>query len=375
LINRLRRVLSDKKIRACLQCAACSGCCPSARASPFRIRKLIRQIQLGSSGSFLKNDLSWLCVMCYKCLERCPKDVNIPYVVCALRDLAIRKGVAPKNVVALKENIDAYGNPYGLDNSLRWDWVNYTGAKVKVEGGGAETVYFVGCLSSYMGRLQEIPYAISLILDKAGEDWTFLNEELCCGHPLLLAGFINEFKELAAHNVKAVEDIEAKRLVTGCPGCTVAFRKEYPEILGRKLSFEVLHLSELLNRYVKQRRIRLRRFIGRVTYHDPCELGRLLNVFEDPRIVLKGFVSRFVECRESLTNSNCCGAGGLVKLSDPQLSDSLAKMRLGELIDTGAEVCVTACPACKLNLSEAALELGGIQIMDLSELVSQQLSR
>lgn len=251
LIDRLRLVLSDKKIRACLQCAACSGCCPSARASPFRIRKLIRQIQLGSSGAFSKSDLSWLCVMCYKCLERCPKDVNIPHVILALRNLAIGKGFAPETVVAVRRNVEAYGNPLGLDNSVRRDWIDYTGAKVKVGGSKAETVYFVGCLSSYMGRLQGIPYAISLILDKAGEDWTLLSDELCCGHPLLLAGFIDDFKELAARNVKIVEDIGAKLLLTGCPGCTVAFKREYQEIflplmttsfIGLNFAFTPKHL-------------------------------------------------------------------------------------------------------------------------------------
>jgi len=184
-------------------------------------------------------------------LERCPKDVNIPHVVLALRNLAIGKGFAPETVVAVRRNVEAYGNPLGLDNSVRRDWIDYTGAKVKVGGSKAETVYFVGCLSSYMGRLQGIPYAISLILDKAGEDWTLLSDELCCGHPLLLAGFIDEFKELAARNVKIVEDIGAKLLLTGCPGCTVAFKREYQEIflplmttsfIGLNFAFTPKHL-------------------------------------------------------------------------------------------------------------------------------------
>ncbi|MFX1519399.1 MAG: (Fe-S)-binding protein [Promethearchaeota archaeon] len=381
-------LLSGQNIRMCFQCSQCTASCPVSYVDPFNIRRLIRALQFGFKEKILRSDDIWKCTMCYECYDRCPNDVNIPKIIVALRKLAIDKGLGPKAVLDAKKNIIGSSNVWGLDEETRELAIeelkdNLAAKRITFSTKSkAKVVYFPGCLSLYLNRAQGISSAIMAILDKAKENWTFLEELKCCGHPLILTGAASEedLKKLAEWNVTKIEESGAKRLVTGCPGCLQAFKDEYPKILGRELNFEVVHFVQLLSEYLLSRRRRIpfpKKLIERVTYHDPCELGRVGGIFDEPREILQKtkVVSRYVESEpENLRNSRCCGAGGFIKSTHEGLSNDLADERLETLSRTKAGLCVTACPSCKLQLMDTALRSGSeIQIMDIAELIAKQL--
>ncbi len=357
----------------CFQCATCTGTCTSAQASDFRVRKLVRLAQLGLRSRILSGQLEWMCNTCYRCYERCPRGVDIPAIVIALRNLALKKGYVPEAVTLAEKAIIGSKNVFAIDHSLRRDWADYTGAEVEVKK-KADTVYFVGCITSYSGRVQGIAQAISSILNNVEEDWTLLEDEWCCGHPLALSGGADRIRKNVEHNVKAIEAKRAKRVVTGCPGCYLELKNEYPKHLGRPLKFQVLHFTELLDEHIEKGSVKVPKLNGRVTYHDPCELGRIGGIFDEPRRIIKSFVPDLVEPRENLRDSTCCGAGGFVKGTNLSLSSDLADLRMEILLNTGARTCLSACPSCHQNLMEAAVRKGdSVQVLDIAELVAQQL--
>jgi Fe-S oxidoreductase len=199
-------------------------------------------------------------------------------------------------------------------------------------------------------------------------------EEWCCGHPLGVGGATEGYREIAEHNVRVVENMRAKIVVSGCPGCCLAFREEYPRVLGRKPNFEVIHFTQLLDRYINEGKIRIPKLHATATYHDPCELGRLGGVLEEPRRVLGSFIENFIEPKESGRIGRCCGAGGLLKATNSLMSGDLAEKRLAMLNNTGAELILSACPSCDQNLGEASSRLpNSKRVQDLAELVAQQM--
>ncbi|MBS7642989.1 (Fe-S)-binding protein [Candidatus Bathyarchaeota archaeon] len=366
-------------VKACSQCAACTGSCPVALTGPLRIRKLMRQAQFGLRDKILQSDVLWTCTMCNECFERCPKAVDIPKVILTLRNLAVERGLAPKAVMQAESSVMNLRNLFGANPSIREFrlkkltkfYPQMIQAKIDEK---ADIVYWVGCIASYFGRIQGVPYAIASILNHVGENWTLLNEEWCCGRPLALSGVIGDYAKIAEHNVRVVEALGVRRLVTGCPGCMLAFKNDYPKILNRELNFEVIHFTQLLDQYVSKGMLASKKLVGRVVYHDPCELGRLGGIFKEPRNILERFVTRVVESKENLRNSRCCGAGGFVRGINSSLAESLALARLKTLLETDAELIVTACPGCEQNLKDAALKQKvGVQVLDVAELVARQL--
>jgi Fe-S oxidoreductase len=240
----------------------------------------------------------------------------------------------------------------------------------------ADTVYFVGCTSSLKSQAQDIPAAVATILNRAGEDWTFLGEkEQCCGSPSQMIGNEEKAKELAKHNAEIIEATGAKRVVTGCPGCYRALKK-YSQILGRPLGFEVFHIVQLTDQFLKEGRLSItEKYKEKIAYHDPCELGRLSGVIEEPRAVMRAITDEFVELAENKANSRCCGGGGLLQAVDNNLRLSIAQYRVKQAQDTGAKILTSACPACKMALLDAVQSLNAdMKIADLSELVVAKLA-
>jgi len=239
----------------------------------------------------------------------------------------------------------------------------------------AEVVYFVGCTSSLKAQVEGIPYAISRVLNHAKEDWTLLGDkERCCGSPSMMVGNLEAAKEFARYNVDLIESAGAKTVVTGCPGCYRALKK-YPELLERELGFEVLHTAELFHRYLMEGRLSItEKSSQKIAYHDPCELGRLSGITEEPREILGEITSDLIELSESRLESRCCGGGGLLQALDGDLRLKIAKHRVKQAEEAGAEILVSACPACKMALDDAIRsESSKLKMVDLTELVAQKL--
>ena len=394
--------LGGEGLSQCYQCATCSGSCPSGRVSLFRIRKLIRRAQLGLQGDLLPSSDPWLCTQCFRCYERCPKEVNIPDVVLTLRKMMVDNEMTPDGIEMLSNTIIENYNPLAQNHDERINWIDVRKSwnnrllrRIKneedreklnyVELGKedlikekADVVYFVGCNSSYPRINMGIPDAFVHIMKAAGEDFTLLGQdERCCADPIFLSGHHDAFKKLAEYNLKEVKKRGATKLVMTCAGCYRVFKHEYPKYLDDTPDLEIIHATELLDRYIKEGKLEVPETPEsplKVTYHDPCEIGRVGRIFEPPRRVLEGIGIPVLEMVEEREQSFCCGGGGLVKVTDQEISSQLSFTRIGQAEDAGAEIITSACPSCKITIRDGVLSLGKkIGVMDITELVAQQL--
>jgi len=384
LLSKLQR----EDIFACAQCGYCVNWCPiydrsgwestSPRGKVFLLKRMLDRNgpDVFTSNPRMASEFVqrlFDCTTCGRCTEKCHLEINLLDLWVKLREISVRARLAPQSVAVIEKTLLGPKNVFGMDSAARRDWATYTGAEIKTRE-QARVVFFVGCVTSYSGRSQGVAQAITAILNHVGEDWSMMDDEWCCGHPLAVSGATEAYRHIAEHNVRIIEKMGAETLVSGCPGCCLAFREEYPRILDRKPGFEVIHFAQLLDRYVSEGKIDIPKLQAKVTYHDPCELGRLGGVTEEPRRVLTSFVENFIEPEESGRIGRCCGAGGLLKATNVTLSGDLADKRLSMLNNTGAEIITSACPSCEQNLGEALSKRpDSTRIQDLAEVVAQQM--
>ena len=224
-------------------------------------------------------------------------------------------------------------------------------------------LYFRGCTARE--KLNSISKATERILKAAKINYETLEDEQCCGSVLLRTGFVDDAIEQMKGNLK---DFEGKTIVTSCSGCYKTLKEDYKKYLG--VDLKVIHISQLLEQLIKENRINLKGNKDlRVTYHDSCHLGRHAGEYEAPRNVIQS-ISNLVEMENNKENARCCGSGGGVKSAYGELSNSIAQLRIKEAEDTDADLVVSACPFCKLNLSQNS---DNLEILDLSEFVLDHL--
>lgn len=210
-------------------------------------------------------------------------------------------------------------------------------------------LYFRGCTA----REKElgIQKATERLLRIANVDYHILDDEKCCGSVLLRTGFL---KEAQAQIEKNTEILKGEKIITSCAGCYKTLKDDYEGL-------DVIHISQLLDELIKDKRLNVSKKDLDVTYHDSCHLGRHCEVFDEPRDVVKQ-VANLVEMENIRENSLCCGAGGGVKSAYPELASEMAKSRIEQAKETGCNILVTPCPFCKLNLKNDNLE-----VLDLTE--------
>jgi len=239
---------------------------------------------------------------------------------------------------------------------------------------GVKTLYWVGCLTAY--RLPHVAKATVSVLRKMGAEPILLGvDEGCCGGFLLSTGQIREAQKNAKKVVEIVEDKKTEVLVTECAGCYSTFTKGLKE-LGMSPNFQVMHMSQFVENLVKLREIGFKELNVKVTYYDPCRLGRISGVYDSPRNVLKATPGlKLVEMEYSRSEARCCGAGGGVFSIFKRLARDIGRdVIVNDVLPTGVEALVTACPICQLNFSYAVKwERMPLKVYDLMEIVDMAL--
>ena len=221
------------------------------------------------------------------------------------------------------------------------------------------TLYYPGCLTKF--ALQDIQKRYEKILRNEGIDFIVLkDDELCCGSPVKNAGKPEEFKKLAKKNLKVFKEHGIGKIITNCPACAVVFKKDYAEILGDKWDIEVKHITEIIKPKDKEKQNK------KVTYHDPCHLGREMGIYDQPREIICSQGLDLKEMELCRNKSYCCGGGGGVKSNFSDLSNSIAKNRIRQAKKTEAECLITSCPMCFANLKENS---NGLEVKELSEIL------
>lgn len=309
------------------------------------------------------------CATCGLCKTWCKPEVDVANMVEKARKGIVKKGLAPQSVISVSKITQKNLNPYGEPNDRRFSKLKLDGIAEKSK---PEILYFVGCTTAY--RHPEIANSIIDILKTMDRDFTVMaNSEQCCGSPLIRLGMVHEVKELISHNSEVINNLECKIVLTGCPGCHRTLKEDYPQ-LGYKLDAEVMHLTEYLDSTTMN--ISGMELAKRVTYHDPCHLGRHSNIYDQPRNILQHIKKlKLVEMDWNRKNSNCCGSGGGLRTSYPDIAESIGVKRLNQAYATGAELIATACPFCKDQMtgvqSKRIQENGRLPILDLAEILAR----
>ncbi len=358
----------------CYQCGKCDVVCPWNRVRPFSIRKIVWQAALGLPE--IELDEIWRCTTCGNCPAQCPRGVEQIEVGVAIRRIATAYDVFPASVASISaagSSLASDGNPLGEERDSRDAWASRLNLKPFTEG--MELLYFVGCYYSYDPRLQKVAVATAEILNKAGVDFGILgNKECCCGESIRKTGNEEVFKNLARENIKSFIDNGVKRILVSSPHCYHTFKNEYSEFM---VNFEVVHISELLAELVEQGRLELKGdFARKVTFHDPCYLGRHNGIYEQPRDLLKKLSGlELVEMADSRENSLCCGGGGGRIWAETPKEERFSDIRVAQAQEAGAEVLATSCPYCISNFEESRLAMGegAPEIKDITEILRESL--
>ena len=361
-----------EELKLCYQCGLCTGVCPWNTVRSFPVRRIIHQAQVGLI-DFEDEDM-WLCVTCGACVERCPRDVSIIDVMRAFRRSITELGIAkiPDSLRITIKNISGTGNPLGEPPENRTNWAKDLNIKEYTEG--TEWLYFTGCMVSYDPKLQRISRAIVNLLKKARVNFGILgNRETCSGESVRKAGDEQLFQTLAQTNIDTFKELGVKKIVTTSPHSYHTIKNEYPELGG---NFEVIHYSQLLTELIKKDRLEpIKELNKKVTYHDPCYLGRHNGIYDEPREILHSIPGiELVEMPRSLGNNLCCGGGGGGVWMETKKSERFADIRLEEAIETGASVLAITCPYCMSMFEDSVLSLDKgdiIEIKDIAELLQE----
>ena len=361
--------------KLCFQCGLCDAVCPWNKVRTFSMRKIIREAAFGLSE--IEGEDIWRCTTCGACPAQCPRGVKQIDVSVALRRVATEYEVFPPSVRSARTaraSIISEGNPLQGERNKRADWAK--GLSVKMFTEGMEALYFVGCYFSYDPRMKKVATVTANILKKAGVEFGILGDkESCCGESIRKTGSEEVFKNLAKENIKTFIDNGVKKIIVSSPHCYHTFKNEYPEFM---VNFEVVHISQYILELINEGRLELTgEFAKKVTYHDPCYLGRHNGIYDEPRDLLKKVSGLdLVEMSAFGKNSLCCGGGGGRIWMDTPKEERFSDIRLEQANEVGAQILATSCPYCITNFEESRLNLeydDVLEIKDITEIINDMI--
>jgi Fe-S oxidoreductase len=318
-------------------------------------------------------EILFSCATCANCVEHCvfAFSDDLVNIFIAAREELVAEGLVPPPVRDYLKAIHVNGNPYKAPAADRGKWAEGTGLEAY---NGHDYLFYVGCVGSYDERAVKIARAVGTLLAKAGLTIGILGEkETCDGNEVRALGEGGLFEHLASQNIQAFRDLGVKKIVTLDPHAFNAFKNDYPGLGGQ---FEVYHYTQVLAPLIQQGKVPLKECPLKVTYHDPCYLGRHNGEYQAPRAILKAIPGlELLEMDRHGENAFCCGGGGGNFFTDilGKGQESPARLRVKEALNTGAEIIAVVCPQCAKMLEDAVKseELEDrLKVMDVAEIVS-----
>jgi len=381
---------------SCTECARCTSVCPAyATGRPLSPMKLITDIRHdlyerelkkvpeipSLVGDRIRVEELWSCTSCGACAEVCPVLIDhVPTFTDMRRFLVLSEGQPPEQATSALEGMTNRGNPWALPQKERMKWAQESGLEVPVmaDKKRAEVLYWVGCAGAYDSRNQQIVRAMVQLLQAAEVDFAVLGEEeSCTGDSARRLGDEYLFETLAMQNIETIDKYEFDQIVTTCPHCQLALGTEYRDFGA---DYKVKHHSELISELIDTGRLRVSASgDSKVTFHDPCYLGRYGGEFAAPRNLILQTLdasSRFVEMDQSREKSFCCGAGGGNMWYEMEDSDRMNLARIRQAKATGATTVATGCSFCMIMLDDSVKVEGlesELEVKDVAELVAQNL--
>ncbi|MGA2527967.1 MAG: (Fe-S)-binding protein [Acidimicrobiales bacterium] len=373
----------------CTECGRCQSQCPAWNTgkdlSPKLVIMDLREALLGNSHEALvpnviSEEVLWACTTCGACVEQCPVDIeHVDAIIDMRRYEVLIESRFPAEAALMLRNVENRGDPWGLGASKRLDWTESLDFEVPVVSGtiadDIEYLFWVGCAGALDERARKTTQSIARLLHLAGVSFAVLGPaESCTGDPVRRLGNEYLFQMQAQQNIETLNGAGVKKVITSCPHCFNSIAKEYPSLGG---NFEVIHHSQLLGRLVAENRLRPVHLEAKVSYHDPCYLGRHNQVYGPPRSVIESLPGvtaiEMGRCRE---RSFCCGAGGARMWLEENQGKRINLERTDEALATGADVVSTACPYCLIMLDDAVKERGrdeDVKVLDLAQLLERSM--
>jgi len=376
------------QIHRCFRCGYCkfpsdysSFNCPSYRR--FRFDSYSTGGRLWLVHAWLRGEIEWsehlaeilyTCTTCKNCVEQCPMKFApdiVEWIVGARSDM-VEKGRIPQRVARFFEAVHGYGNPLKQLRSQRAAWAD--GAREYAPGD--EYLLYIGCLGSYDENGQKMAGALVDVLNASGVSFGILAEEECCGNEIYMLGEMGLFQSLVEQNVGRFRDLGVRQVITLCPHGYNTMKNHYPASGG---DFQVYHYTQVLDDLIKKTGVKLSSAAARVTYHDPCFLGRYNNIYEQPRRILQSVSGiELVEMERNRKDAFCCGGGSGNFITDLLAGgeDGPARTRVREAHETGADILAVACPGCLTMLTDAvkAENLDDkLVVKDMSQILSAAL--
>jgi heterodisulfide reductase subunit D len=388
------------ELDACTRCGECRLWCPTfaekeslEAITPFTkidtlrgfLRRqngllawILRRKQIGDEELATYAEGVYDCTLCARCYQVCPVGIDLRSLWIAMREQLVALDLHPELMNQLRDTVTTHHNISGDPNENRLGW---TANMAQVPEGldrkqNADVVYYMGCVAAFYPMVYSVPQSLVAILESAGVNYTTMGgDEYCCGFPLVIAGMGQHAHDMMRHNVETVRAMKAKTLVVACPSCYHTWKHDYPRLMGEPLGVEVLHETEFLARLVASGGLDLKPVSKTVTYHDPCDLGRTSGIYDEPRQIIEAIPGvTLVEMKDNREHALCCGGGGDVEMADAEMAKAVARRRMLQAQETGADLIITACQQCKRTL------LGGarankirIRTLDVSELLWQSV--
>lgn len=379
VLEEVTAIPGAESLAYCYQCGKCTSVCPVDVVGDYSPRKVFRRTQLGIS-LFESEDL-WLCTTCSDCLRVCPKEVNMIDIMPAVREKAVMDGYAPQELLSAFENTARYGNPLGEPARKRAEWSKGAGVPVPImkdHKAPVDVLWFVECYPAYHPRGQDASVALARILHSLGVDFGILgNEEKCSGDSQRMAGEAGLFEMLAEDNIKVLSKYEFNTLMVTDPHAFNAFRHEYPKFGGE---WPTYHYTQLLAGRIGEMDFKTP-IERRVTFHDPCYLGRHNGEYEAPRSLLGAIPGlELVEMGRCRENAYCCGGGGggmwMDSFTSERLTMRLSERRVREAVEYGAEILAVTCPYEVSRFEDAVKSTGNagkLKVLDIAELLAHSM--
>lgn len=378
---------------ACTRCGRCQDHCPAHLSEkPLSPKNMILDLKnhmcdLGAKtaeapplvGDVIPEDVLWACTTCRSCMEHCPVYVeHVDKIIDMRRFQVLMESKFPEELMEAFRGLEKNSNPWGLGFDTRADWMKELDVPILSESAGKdiECLFYVGCIRSYDDRNKKVALAMSRILKHLGIEFAILGmEEGCCGDPARRVGNEYLYQILAQANIETFNRYKIGKILTTCPHCYNTLKNEYPQM---GFSCEVIHHAEFLSDQIKAGRLKLDQAIHKkLTYHDPCYLGRYSGIYDAPRQVLQAIPSvEICEMKRAKRDSFCCGAGGGWMWMDEKIGKRINTLRLDDALSTESDWIATACPFCVTMFDDAIKGKeteDHVKIWDIAEIVEQAL--
>jgi Fe-S oxidoreductase len=372
---------------ACTECGRCTNACPAnAVGKVLSPRDIILDLQrlshtqedfnqpvIGATTA-LSSDSLWACTTCAACMEACPVGISqMPKIVDMRRYLTMEQAELPETMQGAIASLEARGHPYSGAQFSRLDWAKGLDVPQRSDLQECDTLLWVGCGGALVERNHKVIRSLAKLLQKAGVKFAVLGrEEKCTGDVARRLGHEFLFQSLAKENIATLARYQVKTVITACPHCFNTFKNEYPQLGGQ---FQVFHHTEYLERLVSAGKLTPRpQAKAKVTFHDPCYLGRHNDIYDAPRKLAAMSVSSApMEMERSREKSFCCGGGGGLSFVDEAPTQRVNRARAQEAVDTGADIVAVGCPFCMTMMEDGvkACQNGanGTKVMDVAELL------